>query len=469
MDSHGTVRTIWAIAAALLALALPPSAAASSRGHLALFPGKGGADTVWISGNDAGQAVGQKLKGSVSYFAYFDGKRAHILTKQLGRGAFSSIDALGEAVGTTSSGYPVYYDTRSGHKVIGPMPGRATGIAIGPLVAVTLSTGMAELWNPLSGGTLSLGQASTTAVNAWGYVVGHAPDGNLWVSVPNLTGGAIQYEFPVQGSFDRINNLNQATGYERQGGTLVQSKSAQLHPIELTIPRGMLPGNLASGIRMYPLPSYAKDGVLTGATDSGKVLFGNVGSTDALIPSVAGVWRRGTFKKIPYRTLLKGLFRGVPISSAISFYNDIGLFGGEITVKGLDIADLFEPAPIDKIVGLRVLAHQEPWVTFVAENDIVGRLKTIHHFLAEGNSSKACTKLLSLHGDLFDEGSYVYSHYDNSDADYFLAVYDDLLGGLDDLGRELGCDPHFYKLMLSPNESQSPYPGTALAWSTYTS
>jgi hypothetical protein len=453
-------------------LALPAPGVAGFRGHLALFPGKGGADTVWIGGNDAGQAVGQKIKGSVSDFVYFDGMRAHDLTSRLGHGAFVSIDPLGEAVGTTSQGFPLYYNTRTHRKVVLSVKGRATGIANGPMVAVSASDGTAWLWNPISGGTLSLGMATTTAVDPEGDVVGHAPDGNLWFSVPNGTGGASQYELPVPGNFDRINNLRQATGYERQGGTLVQSKTARLVPIELTIPSGTVPSDIASDIKMYPLPSNAKDGVLTGATDIGTVPFGNVGGNDMLIPSLAGIWRRGTFLAIPYRRLLNGLFSGRSLASSISFYVDIGLFGGAITVGGVDVADLFEPDPIDKIIGLRILAHQERWVTSVAETDIVGRLERIHHRLAKNDRVGACVGLYSMHNAIADEQDYAASFPESADANYFIQIYDDLLDGLHDLGDELGCNPHkvdfLTGLLLSVSEAQSPYPGTMLAWSSPT-
>jgi hypothetical protein len=451
-----------AIAALVMAL---PAQAPAAKSHLLLFPGKGGADTVWISGNDAGQAVGQKLSGSINDFVYFDGKRPHDLTSRLGHGAFVWIDPAGEAAGTTSSGFPLYYNTRTKRKVVLPTPGRATGIGLGPLVAVTLSNGTAELWNPLSGGILALGQASTTGVNASGTVVGHAADGNLWYSVPNGAGGATQTELPVQGNFDRVNNQNVAVGYERTGGRLL--------PVRFKIPSGSSAHTAtATGLTVYRLLRGYGDGVLTGINDTNTVAFGNLGHNDTLLPSTAALWPApDRAKKAPLKGMVDGVYRH--FSSEISFYGDTGWWGGAITVTKKDVAYLDEPGPLIKLVGLDLLLFIEKWQHAAWMTDVRGGLEGIRHSLNKGTRRAACRGIYKLHHALQDEHDYLNTYPGGHGADALLNTYDDLLDGLDDLGGELGCSPDFIDylthLVLTPSMSQSPYPGTQLSWKSPTS
>jgi hypothetical protein len=461
MGFNGTSRAVTAALAAmmLVAYAAPPASAAGSGGHLLLFPGKGGANTAWISGNDAGQAVGQKLSGNVSDFVYFDANRPHDLTARLGHGAFSSIDALGEAAGTTSSGSPLYYDTRSKHKAILPVQGRGTGIAPGPLVAVTLSNGTAELWNPLSGGTLALGQASTTGVNASGTVVGHAADGNLWYSVPNGSGGATQTELPVQGNFDHVNNQNVATGYERVGGRLL--------PVRFTVPSGASAhAAVVTGLTVYRLLRGYGDGVLIGINDTGMVAYGNVGRNDMVLPSTAAVW---PVPDRPMKLPLKGLVAGVyrHFSSAISLATDTGWRGGEITAKGKDVAYLIEPRVSTKLLGITALVNLVGTSVPVGVRTEVNRgLDAVERLLKHGERNAGCKALRGMHNALNDERDYLEHLGPTLGADSLIELYDGLTDGLRDLGGELGCGTLITVKLLEPTDMQSPYAGTPLAWKT---
>lgn len=446
-----------------LVCGLPAPSAAAPAGHLILNPGKGGANTVWISGNDAGQAVGQKVTGAVSDFVYFDGKHPHDLTPRLGHGAFSSIDALGDAVGTTSQGLPLYYNTRTGKKVVLQMPGRATGVAIGPLVAVSLANGTAELWNPLSSGTLSLGQASTTGVNAGGIVVGHAADGNLWYSVPNGSGGATQHELTIAGNFDHVSNRSVATGYERVGNRIL--------PVRFTIATGTAASAhvATSGLQRYRLPRGAMDGVLIGENDIGTIAFGNVGRSDMLLPSTAVRWAVPSNPiKVPIKGLVRGVYDHFRGASNISFNSDTGWFGGALTVRKVDVAYLFEPRPILKLLGLEKAVLEAKWVSAATETAVRKRLSDIHNLIAKGDRSAACRKM-SLSPLFVDEKAYL-AVFDGADAPVMIDFYDDLADGLWDLARELGCLPELKTAilgnLLSPTDSQSPYAGTPLAWNS---
>jgi hypothetical protein len=417
-------RAAFIATATLVLAAVLPAADAATRNaaHLFLFPGKGGADTVWISANDAGQAVGQKLKGSLSDFVYFDGKHAHDLTTLLGPGAFSSTDQLGEFVGTTTSGEPLYFKRDTGQRVTLGAPGRATGIALGPLVAVTLSNGTAELWNPLSDATLSLGDATTTGVNAWGTVVGNN-HGYLWYSVPDGHGRAVQRTLPTWGNFDHVNELNVATGYRDVAGGI--------KPVSYDIQNQKLTN--------YKLPKGFVYGVVTGENDSGTIAYGNAfrNKRDLKTSKSVGVtWSSpGRPMEIPYDKFLQGFhFTG---QSDVAAVTDSAISVGEVTIRQNEVADLLKPRTDQKLVGLRHLVTRG-WVDIQTKTAIYSDLVQIQKSISLDQNDRACTRIDELVGDLYADGADLSRNAGDFAAVYF-ALYDDLDAGLWELARELGC------------------------------
>jgi hypothetical protein len=448
-------RAAFIATATLVLAAVLPAADAATRNaaHLFLFPGKGGAATVWISANNAGQAVGQKLKGSVDDFVYFDGTRAHDLTPVLGHGAFSSIDQLGEAAGTTSQGFPVYYDTRTGRKAILGTQGRATGIALGPLVAVTLPNGSAELWNPLTGATLSLGDPNTTGVNAWGTVVGNS-NRDLWYSVPDGHGGAVQHTLPTWGNFDHVNELNVATGYrDVKGGIKPISYDIQSHKLT-----------------NYKLPKGFSYGVVTGENDSGTIAYGNAFRNKHDLKTSKSVGVTWTSPRRPMEIPYDKYLRGFPFTgqSAVSAVTDSAIAVGEVTIGHNEVADIRRPPTDEKLVGLKKLVIRS-WLDQSEKIDVYSRLVRIQKLTEQQKNDAACAGIKDLVRAVQAE-AFLVALEAGPFASYDLALYDDFVTGVEELGRELGCPPSLGAslkgLELAPKDSQSPYAGTPLAWNS---
>lgn len=404
-----------------------------------LTPGPAGADTAWTSGNDRAEGVGQLVIGGASHFGLFDGRRALDVTKKLGgAGAFASIDQLGQAVGTTyrlGKPHPFFHDFRTGREATLSLPGRATGIANGPQVSLTLENGNGAIWNPALHSLLEFGPFTTTGINASGYVVGHLPNGDLGFAMPNGSGGVQMQDLGIQGSFNRVSLGNVATGYETQGKRIV--------PIEFDLGTWKL--------TQLELPPGYRVGTAIGMTDTGKVAFGNVFKSPGALDASHGVpveWTSpGHPRPLPGLSLrIDGNRYGF-----VTFVGDTGIsFGGLVGRR--DVGFVAFPPPLAKLRGLEELALD---LGGALKDQVAPEIFQLRQLLGEGKGKKACEKIRKLGPEFEDVAEFL-----EDQLGFFAAAqvagFDDLSDGLFDFALEAGCPPTPLPL-ASPSPSQYPY------------
>lgn len=443
-----------ALALTLLCVAGTLPAAASTarlrtRYALTRFAGRGGADVVWLSANDAGMAVGEKaLRNGTTDPTWFDGRRGHDLVGTLGHGAFASIDPFADSVGFAgvSSLTALFYRPGTG-RILGPAGGEATGVTLGPLAAVTVpgptGTTQAELWAPLTGRTQVIGPGRTTGIDPYGDVVG-TDAGHLWYATPDGSGGTAVHVLTQLGTFTHVNALRLAVGYITQGGR-------PRTPVELDIASGDLH-------LLRRLPGYGYES-LTTIDDTDKI--GGVAFRNAT------ALRRGlgvAFYQLPGRgpQLVGGLWQGRLARgeqfAGLGAITDGWLVFGALQRRGLDIGYLLAPPEIRKLLDMADLADDLPWYAVDGHTAILDQLAAMQDHLRHNQVSEACDHLADLHDDLNAEADYLENRF-GSDAADEIDIYDDLVDGLDELDDELGCLPPLHYDPVEPSAQQMPYPG----------
>ena len=415
--------------------------------HLLLTPGAGGADTVWLSANDAGVAVGQKLlKGGVSHFTLYDVGKARDITARIGApGYFSSVNPLDEAAGTyykNGVAYPFWFDSKTGEKATLSTPGRATGAAAGPYAAVAFGNGLDGIWNHDLNRLTQLAPFASTGINSAGIVVGQLQNGDIGAGFPDGFGGVQLLDLGIHGNATHITNGNVITGYMQQGNLLT--------PISYNLE--------TNGLREYKLPPDFRIGSLIGMTDSGRVAYGNAFRNQQAVKrsqSIPVIWRSPNHPRP-----LPGL--RIPFTSnarygAVTAITDIGMTTGEIRVRGRDIGFIRFVSPFAKLELLEAMA--EEFLDGELEEEVGEALSEIGDLLDHFKVKRACRTVRALRSSLAAETGRL-QLLQGFYAGEEIARYDDMVGGLEEFSWEIGCGP--VRLPLAhPTPSQYPYSGNS--------
>ena len=417
-----------------------------------------GYSATFLAANDSAAAVGYEGNAALKDPIYLSGGTLTNLQPVLGYGFLDAVAAPGYAVGQVG-GHPVFYQPNS-QPITLSVSGIATSVALGPLVAVTVTSSAgqddAELWQPYSGATLDLGAARVGGVEAGGWAVGQTDTGKAWYAAPIGNGRVSEWTLPFAGYLRGVNDFDWAWGYRTLHGgphpilldftstTSYQSFDFKLsHGYKWGELLGVNYGGLAVGEEYTTLrdlklslgtPVYYPDG-----PDHPVKLGGLV----KLSPHTA-LWALGSVSD-------NNFMFGLAISRTVG--HPVGFFGQPISllppIPG-KLADLEDILDFDD--GL----NQSEWTQAV--NGIVA----IEKYVEAGNDAAACTAISGLGGDIDDYADYLAGYY----GEYAAAAVDtldDLDEVLYELYGELRCPQPLSLPLLGLSPQQSAFYNTPLA------
>ena len=464
----------WVLAALIGASALIGSSAARGDGswtlpsymaphvkHLRLTlddqPLANGYSATFLAVNDAAAAVGEETNGTTSYPIYYGAGTLTNLQPILGTGFLDSIAAPGYAVGQ-AGGHPVFYDPGSPPVTL-DVSGTANAVTLGPLVGVT-TTGSAgqpyaELWQPLSGATLGLGNARIGGIDVGGWAVGESDSGRAWYAAPTGTAGTVAvHTLPWSGYLHGITDFNWAYGYriEDGGPRPVLARFSDITSYKLD------DFKLSLGFRYGELLDVNAGGVAVGEEFKDRRDFKLSIGTPVYYPDGPDhPTLLSTTLSLPAGVRLEGI-------ASISDNNFLGGFGEFDLSRHVRYlrALLLDPDPEDKLDEIANILWWDEALTGDEAQVVSSSMSEIEGDLDDGDDEEACAAIDSLGGDMDEWADYLDDFYGDYAAEA-VATFDDLGEVLYELHLEVGCSDELSLALLPLEPAQSPFYDTPLS------
>jgi len=412
-----------------------------------------GYSTSFLAANDNAQAVGFALKRGLSYPIYYSRGVVDDLQPILGYGLLDAIAPTGYAVGQ-GGGHPVFFHPGS-PPISLDVNGTANGVALGPLVGVTTinSAGqpLAELWNPISGAVLPIGNARIGGIDAGGWVVGQADNGHAWYAAPGGGGTVSQYVLPFRGLLRGVNDYGWAFGYKlSQGGPfpiLVDFTGASAMNYRTT------DFHLTRGYRFGALLDVNDAGVAVGYEFKDLSAFR------------AGVGVPVLYPHGPDHPMLLGPLLHLPKYFRLNVFDsatDNGFLVGTGLSGSLTQAIMMVPHPYDKLAEVRSILFWGEAEGPSTEQLINKEIGEIQHDLDRRDETQACHDVAKLGSGLEDDADFL-AAYDGEYSAETVDTYDDMVEVLEELYGEINCHQSLAFRLLDLNPLQSPFYLSVLA------
>ena len=412
-----------------------------------------GYSTSFLAANDNAQAVGFALKRGLSYPIYYSRGVVEDVQPVLGYGFLDAIAPTGYAVGQ-GGGHPVFF--RPGSPSISlDVNGTANGVALGPLVGVTTTNSagqpLAELWNPISGGVLPIGNARIGGIDASGWVVGQADNGRAWYAAPGSGGTVAQYALPFKGLLRGVNDYGWAFGDKLSHGG----------PLPILVD---FTGASATNYRTvdFQLTKGYRFGSLLDVNDAGLAVGYEFQDLSAFR---AGIGVPVLYPDGPDRPMLLGPLLHLPKNIRLSVFDsatDNDFLIGTGLNRSLTQAIMMLPHPYDKLDEVRSILFwgeaEGPSTYQLINKDI----DEIQHDLDRRAETRACYDVATLGYSLEDDADFL-DAYDGDYSAETVDTYDDMVEVLEELYSEINCHQSLSLRLLDLNPMQSPFYPSALS------